>query len=70
MSLTERVNEQNNRRNHIDKNKLLEQMKDLEAQIRNLRNEPLLLESSITQEITAIHKASEKILNQIAKAQK
>ncbi|WP_142746183.1 hypothetical protein, partial [Staphylococcus felis] len=30
----------------------------------------MLLESSITQEITAIHKASDKILNQIAKAQK
>ncbi|ARJ30844.1 hypothetical protein B6N84_12860 [Staphylococcus lugdunensis] len=45
-------------------------MKDLEAQIRTLRNEPMLLESSITQEITAIHKASDKILNQITKAQK
>ncbi|WP_312590371.1 hypothetical protein, partial [Staphylococcus aureus] len=30
----------------------------------------MLLESSINQEITAIHKASEKILNQIAKEQK
>ncbi|WP_312591397.1 hypothetical protein, partial [Staphylococcus aureus] len=30
----------------------------------------MLLESSITQDITAIHNASDKIINQIAKAQK
>ncbi|REH90880.1 hypothetical protein DOS58_04210 [Staphylococcus felis] len=70
MSVADRVNEQNNRRNQIDQNKLLEQMKDLEAQIRTMRNEPMLLEPSITQAITAIHKASAKLQNQITKAQK
>lgn len=70
MSVADRVNKQNQQYNQINQEKFMEQMKDLEAQIRTLRNEPMLLESSITQEITAIHKASDKILNQIAKAQK
>ncbi|REI27337.1 hypothetical protein DOS79_08550, partial [Staphylococcus felis] len=70
MSVADRVNKQNNRRNQIDQNKLLKQMKGLDAQIRTLGNQPMLLESSITQEITAIHNASNKILTQIAKAQK
>ncbi|REI27839.1 hypothetical protein DOS79_07445 [Staphylococcus felis] len=55
--------------NQIEQGKLLEKMKDLEAQIRTMINKPKLIKQSIKQKITTKQKKSEKKINKIAKTQ-